>query len=237
MKIYFIQPSIGIIPNEKPIKTWQMYPLSIATLAGLTPEEHQISFTDDRLEKIDFDIDADLIVIPVETYTALRSYEISRRFREKSKPVLMGGIHAMLEPLEVSKHCDAVCTTGAELVWSEILSDFQKRKLKQFYSEAVTKEQKLFHIQPKREVFYKKSYLPFEIIETGRGCRNRCDFCAVQSAHRQSYRSKYIDDIISDIKSVKGKNIYFADDNFVSDFKRTKELCRRMEPLGKKWFK
>ncbi len=236
MKIYFIQPSVGILPNNKSIKSWQMYPLSIATLAGLTPEEHQIKFTDDRFEKIDYDFNADIIAIPVETYTAQRSYEISRRFREKNRTVIMGGIHAMLEPLEVSLHCEAVCKTGAESVWNIILSDFQNRKLKQFYSEEVTRDQKLTHIQPRRDLFYKKPYLPFEIIETGRGCRNSCDFCAVQAAHRQSYRSKSIDDIISDIKSVDRRNIYFADDNFVSDFKRTKELCRRMEPLGKKWF-
>ena len=30
--------------------------------------------------------------------------------------------------------------------------------------------------------------------------------------------------------------LYFADDNFVSKFSRTKELCDAMAPLNKKWF-
>jgi radical SAM superfamily enzyme YgiQ (UPF0313 family) len=234
MKIYFIQPAISKL--KEPIKSWQMYPLSIATLAALTPTDYEIKFTDDRFEKIDYNFDADLIVIPVETYTAQRAYYIAKKFKEKKKIVVMGGIHAMLEPLEVLEHCDSVCTTGAEKIWGTILKDFEENKLQKIYSEPLINDESLIHIPPRRDLFDNKPYLPFDIIETGRGCKNRCDFCAVQAAHKQAYRSKSIDEIISDIKSVKRKNIYFADDNFVADFKRTKELLKRMIPLKKKWF-
>jgi radical SAM superfamily enzyme YgiQ (UPF0313 family) len=233
MKIQFIQPSIGR-KSERYIRSWQMQPLPIATLAGLTPPEHEVSFVDDRFQNIDYNAQSDIVALPVETYTAQRAYEISRRFREKGIHVVMGGIHAMLEPQEVSKNCDSVCITGAETIWEKMLDDFQKRRLQKVYFEENTGQ--LIHVQPRRDLFNGLPYLPLEIIETGRGCPNHCDFCAVQVAHKQSYRSKSLDSIIQDIESVKGKNIYFADDNFVSDFKRTKELCRRMSPLKKKWF-
>ena len=39
-----------------------------------------------------------------------------------------------------------------------------------------------------------------------------------------------------DIENISQKMLYFADDNFVSKFSRTKELCDAMIPLKKKWF-
>lgn len=235
MKIQFIQPSIGKMEGRKYIKSWQMQPLPIATLLGMTPCEYQTSFTDDRFEDIDYTASADLIAMPIETYTAKRTYEISRRFREKGITVIMGGIHAMLEPEEVSHNSDSVCVSGAETVWQQMLNDFKNGQLKKFYREE-NPSKVLMHTQPDRSIFRGKPYLPLEIIETGRGCGNSCDFCAVQMAHGSRYRSKTIDDIVSDVQSAEGKNVYFADDNFVSDFRRTKELCKRLEPLGKKWF-
>jgi len=131
MKIDFIQPSIGKMNGKKYIKSWQMQPLPIATLIGMTPKEHQTTFTDDRFDNINYDTDADLIAMPIETYTAKRTYEISRRFRERMKPVIMGGIHAMLEPEEVKQNCNSVCITGAESIWQQMLEDFKNGRLKE----------------------------------------------------------------------------------------------------------
>src|SRR5262245_46883300 len=58
-----------------------MESLPIAALAGLTASGVDIAFYDDRMEAIDFDRPADLVAIPVETYTARRAYQIASEFR------------------------------------------------------------------------------------------------------------------------------------------------------------
>ena len=58
---------------------------------------------DSFIESIDFDTDAEVICITVETYTAKRAYEIADRFRKKKKIVIMGGYHATIVPEDVKE--------------------------------------------------------------------------------------------------------------------------------------
>jgi len=235
MKICFIQPSIGKFADKPYVKTWQMQPLAIAVLAGMTPPDIEIEFIDDRFDIIPDNLSADLVAIPVETYTAQRAYHIADNIRARGMPVVMGGIHAALLPQEVSEHADAVVTNGAETIWQQVIADAQTKTLKKFYTSIAPLSQ-LIHVPPRREIFKGKPYLPLEMVETGRGCPFTCDFCAIAGAHKASYRSKHIDDIVKDVANVKGKFLYFVDDNFVSQFKRTKELCDALAPLKKRWF-
>ena len=83
MRLTLVHPAIGRKPGESYIRSWQMESLPIAAIAGLTPPDVDLAFYDDRLEPIDFDRPADLVAIPVETYTARRSYQIASEFRRK----------------------------------------------------------------------------------------------------------------------------------------------------------
>jgi hypothetical protein len=49
-----------------------MEPLAPASIAGLTPDDVDVRFYDDRLEVIPFDEATDLVAISIETYTARR---------------------------------------------------------------------------------------------------------------------------------------------------------------------
>src|SRR3989344_4857018 len=57
-KVTFITPHVG---RKDPsnlkeyVRTWQMASLPVATLAGLTPEDVEIAFYDERVEFIDFE--------------------------------------------------------------------------------------------------------------------------------------------------------------------------------------
>src|SRR3989344_8928079 len=107
MKLTLIQPSIGKIKGEKYVKSWQMQPLSMAVLAGMTPSDVEVEFYDDRFDEMPYDKQTDLVAMPVETYTAQRAYNISREFRKRGTPVVMGGIHAALVQEEVIENADA----------------------------------------------------------------------------------------------------------------------------------
>ena len=114
MRITFIYPAIGHRPNEKYIKSWQMEPLPIATLAGLTPTDVDIQFYDDRMEYIPFDAPTDVVAITVETYTAKRAYQIASEYRKRGIPVIMGGFHVTLVPDEAKRFAECIVTGEAE---------------------------------------------------------------------------------------------------------------------------
>lgn len=235
MKVTLIQPSIGKIIGEPYVKSWQMKPLAIATLAGMTPGNIDIEFFDDRFDDLPFNEQTDIVAMPIETYTAQRAYKISAEFRRRNIPVIMGGIHASLDTNEVMSNSDSTLVGGAEETWIEMLKDVGSGNLKKLYS-AKKMGRELQHIKPKRDIFEGKPYLGLEMVETGRGCPFTCDFCAIAGSFEGSYSSKSIEDIVSDIGEIEGKNIYFVDDNFVSRFGRTKDLCDALAPLNKKWF-
>ena len=83
MKITFITPHVGRKSSKEYVRTWQMEPLTIATLAGLTPSDVELAYFDERVEPINFDAPTDLAAITVETYTAKRTYEVAAEYHRR----------------------------------------------------------------------------------------------------------------------------------------------------------
>ena len=129
MRLTLIYPSVGRKQGRPYVRAWQMQPLSMAVLAGLTPPNVEVRFYDDRLEAIPFDEPTDLVALSVETFTALRSYRIARRFRERGVPVVMGGYHVTLLPEEAQREADAIVIGDAEPVWPRLIDDAKLRRL------------------------------------------------------------------------------------------------------------
>ena len=129
MRLTFVHPAVGRKAGTSYMRSWQMESLPIAALAGLTPPDVETCFCDDRLEAIDFDRPADLVAIPVETYTAKRAYQIASEFRRRKVPVVMGGFHATLAPDEVAEYAEAVVVGEAEALWPEVIDDARSGKL------------------------------------------------------------------------------------------------------------
>ena len=133
MKLTLVHPCIGRRVGQPYIRTWQMEPLPMAAIAGLTPPEVDIAFYDDRLEHIPFDAPTDLVALSVETYTAKRAYQIASEYRRRGVPVVMGGFHATLCPQEVSQYAEAVIVGEAEILWEQVLRDAERGALQTYY--------------------------------------------------------------------------------------------------------
>src|SRR5215472_1169849 len=133
MRVTLVYPSVGRKENRPYVRAWQMQPLSMALLAGLTPPEVEVCFFDDRMEPIDFDQPTDLVAISVETFTALRAYKIARQFRARGVPVVMGGYHVTLLPEEAAAEADTIIIGDAEPVWRRLLDDVRGRRLQPVY--------------------------------------------------------------------------------------------------------
>jgi radical SAM superfamily enzyme YgiQ (UPF0313 family) len=235
MKLTIIHPCIGRKPGQKYIRTWQMEALPAATLAGLTPRDVEVRFYDDRMETIPFDEQTDLVAISVETYTAKRAYQIATEFRKRRVPVVMGGFHATLCPDEVAQYAEAVVCGEAEILWPRVIDDARHGRLEKFYRQ--TGRPSLADMKPDRSIFRGKRYLPIGLIEAGRGCHFKCDFCAVQTVFNSTQTRRPIDAIIAEIAQVRHerKLFFFVDDNITSNMEQAKEFFRALIPLKVRW--
>lgn len=235
MHITIIHPAIGHKKNEKYIRSWQMEPLPAAAIAGLTPKDVDLDFYDDRMERIPYDKVTDAVVISVETYTAKRAYQIASEFRKRKIPVIMGGFHATLLPQEVEEYAEAIVIGEAEEIWADVIEDLRHNRLQKRYK--AQERPSLKKIRLDRSIFGKKRYLPIGLIETGRGCRYSCEFCAIQSFFDSTHRTRPIEDIVEEINSLKEKKkvFFFVDDNFIGNINKAKELLRALIPLKVRW--
>jgi radical SAM superfamily enzyme YgiQ (UPF0313 family) len=235
MKLTLIHPCIGRRPGQKYIRTWQMEPLPAATIAGLTPKDVQIAFYDDRMEQIPFDEPTNLVAISVETYTAKRAYQIASEYRKRRVPVIMGGFHATLVPEEVAQYAEAVVVGEAELLWANVVDDARHQKLQKFYRSR--SRPSLAEVKPDRSIFRGKRYLPIGLVEAGRGCHFKCEFCAVQTIFNATQTRRPIDRIIEEVQAVKSqrKLFFFVDDNITSNIQQAKEFFRALIPCNIRW--
>lgn len=233
MKMTLVYPAVGRKANAPYVRAWQMQPLSMALLASITPPDVEITFFDDRMEEIDFDAPADVAVISVETYTALRAYRIAEQFKARGVPVIMGGYHATLLPEEVTQHADAIVIGDAEPVWEQVLSDARRRELKPIYRAAAPA--KLTGLRPKRELFAGKRYQSITLVESARGCNFRCDFCSITAFHQAAQHHRPASDVAAEMEATGSRRFFVVDDNVVSQPQKARELCKAIIPLGVRW--
>ncbi|MFN7950708.1 MAG: radical SAM protein [bacterium] len=233
MRIALIQPAMGR-DGSRFVTSWKMEPLSMATLAALTPPEHEVVFWDDRVEPIPYDERVDLAAITLEAYTARRAYQIAARFRARGVPVVLGGYHATFLPDEAAQHADAVLVGEAEDVWGTIVADAARGALAPRYRS--TARPSLRARRPDRSIFANKRYLPLTLVESGRGCMYACDFCSISAFYGKTFEARPAKEVAAEIEATGRKWIFLVDDNVSMDVERTKELCRELIPLGVRWF-
>lgn len=235
-RVAIVHPCVGRRRNQRGyVRTWLMEPLPAATVAALLPAGCAVRFHDDRLEAIPYDEPADLVCISVETYTARRAYQIASEYRRRRVPVVMGGFHATLATAEVARFADSTVAGEAEALLPLVIDDWRHGRGRRIYRAEGRPD--LAGVRPDRSIFRGKRYLPVSLIETARGCRFRCDFCAIQTAFGATQRRRPLDLVLAELRlhARPGRLTFLIDDNVVSDPAGAKELFRAMAPLGLTW--
>ena len=229
MQVTFVKPTLGRLEDgDRFVDEARMEPLSLAVLAGLTPAGVDVRLFDDRIDEIDYDEPTDLVAINVETFTARRAYEIAAEYRNRRVPVVMGGMHASLLPDEVAEHADAVFLGDGESLWPQVVADAHEKRLRPRYDGAAGPPQR--GTLPRRDLYAGKGYLPITLLQFGRGCRHRCEFCAVSTYFGHHCFTRPVEEVVAEIRAQPRRDLFFVDDNLIADPQAAKELLPRAHP-------
>ncbi len=228
MKITFIRPHITARRAADALE-----PLAFGILAKLTPPDVEVVLHDARIEPVPLDEPTDLVALTVETFTAKYAYQIAAQYRARGIPVVMGGYHPTLLPEETLQFADAIAIGDAETVWPKIVEDARAGKLQRVYQSPPNLETE--GVIPDRKIFEGKKYKPLHLVQVGRGCKYACDFCSIHAFYGKAMPRRCLEDVLAEMEELRGKYVFFADDNLFNDLDYAEKLFEALIPYNIHW--
>ena len=209
-------------------------PLSLATIAALTPVNFKTRIIDENIEEIDFDEQYDLVGITGNTYHIGRAEEIADKFSKRKIIVVCGGYAVSICPERWRSFADVLIIGEAERIWPEFLTDFISGSFRKEYREEERFDLSISPIPDYRGIL--KSNLrkySYGVVQANRGCPFRCEFCSVTVYAGKKIRYKPVNNIIREIdqsqKIGKYRFIFIVDDNFCADIQKAKEILAALK--------
>lgn len=254
-RIVFIEPKS---PDRHVFSRWKLPRLGSVVLATrLKQAGYDVKVFVEDVAPVDYQefFSADLVGISTITSTAPRAYEFARAARRAEIPVIMGGPHVTFLPDEALQFCDYVFRGEADDQIVDLVSCIASRwGLRTFPSLSYHTSDAVVHNPPRHDCPDLDS-LPapdmsliegFDLrakadtvlpIQTSRGCPFDCTFCSVTKMFGRDYRFRSTENVMSQLRMMRNRWVFFYDDNFTANRARAKELCRAMirESLGIKW--
>jgi radical SAM superfamily enzyme YgiQ (UPF0313 family) len=244
MRLYLINPCNPLVSTVKARENrWNRYtvwkPLGLLVLAGLTPDEWEITIFDENRAIPDYAglPRPDLVGITAFTSQANRAYELAAEFCKRKAPVVMGGIHATMCSREAAARVDSVVRGEAESVWARVIDDCRNGSLKKIYQGA---RLDLDKVPAARHDLLSHGY-SFGSIQTSRGCPLACSFCSVTAFNGGRFRRRPVENVIREFRLIREKYVLIVDDNLIGTRKEhideTKKLLREIirAKLRKQW--
>jgi len=209
-------------------------------------------FVEDMGE-IDFKsvFEADLVGISTITSTAPRAYALASQIKDYGIPVIMGGPHVTYLAEEALGYADYVMRGEAENSIVDFVKAFESGEgLSDVPGLSFRVGNEMYH-NPASTACKDLDTLPFpdfslvrtplksvRPVLTSRGCPYDCSFCVVTQMFGRGYRFRSKENVLRELRTVGPKQvIFFYDDHFAANKKRTKELLQMMidEKITPKW--
>ena len=233
MKIYLIAPRNPesfwtfdrILPS---LRKKCVFPnLSLPTVAGITPREHEIVLCDENVEPVDFDTDADIVGLTGYVIHSARILELAAEFRRRGKFVVAGGPYASLCPEDLRGKVDVLFVDEAEYTWPAFLADFAAGTFRAEYRQD---EKPSMHDSPlPRFDLLKIDRYRTMTIQFARGCPYNCEFCDIIVMYGRKPRTKTVAQVMAEVTEIRRlglRNIFVVDDNFIGNKKEAKALLK-----------
>jgi radical SAM superfamily enzyme YgiQ (UPF0313 family) len=195
----------------------------------------------------------DLVAISSITPTAPRAYAIADYCREINIPTILGGPHVTFNVEEALQHTEYVIRGEGEVAFLKFLEVLKnKDSFTTVPNLSYFVDGKIIHnaIGPCIKQLDELPHPDFSLIhagmkdiaggniipvQTSRGCPFDCTFCSVTTMFGRKYRTASVDYVLEEIMpyNENHKNfIFFYDDHFTANRKRTIELCEKMIKNG-----
>jgi radical SAM superfamily enzyme YgiQ (UPF0313 family) len=252
MKILLIQPAQERGLGFRSLAVVE--PLGLEAIAG-SLAGHNIRILDLRLEnnlpKVLQDFRPDFCGINCSfTIDVYQTREIAAAIKawRRSVPVFVGGHHASLSPKDFyGPSVDGVVIGEGEKTTPDLIRAWERGEdlgtipgltLNQASGPYYTPERPLIanldelslparHLTHRYRQHYHLGFQkPFSIMETARGCPFRCDFCSVWKFFQGKCRMKSPERVLEEIKTIRDKFIFLADDNFLLSVPRAKHIAQ-----------
>ena len=214
--------------------------LGLLTLAGMTPDRFQVEYHEiaDLKKLSELPVHFDLVAISTFTAQFYEACEVADHYRTKQIPVVMGGITVSSLRVQAREHCTSVVVGEGELLWPELLADFERGDLKPFY--VTNREFDLAMApMPRFDMLDPEKYNRLT-VQTSRGCPHRCEFCASSILLTPRYKLKPVAKVMEEIREIKKiwakPFIEFADDNSFVHRDHYKKLLTELAGENVRWF-
>jgi radical SAM superfamily enzyme YgiQ (UPF0313 family) len=197
--------------------------------------------------------ESDLVGISTITTTAPEAYSMLDKIKQRGDiPVVMGGPHVTFLPEEaLYRGADFVVRGEGEFAFVELVkklrdgeTDFENisglsyRNGDSCFHNSTFPRVKHLDDLPWPDLTMIKNFEKIRImpVMTSRGCPYNCKFCSVTKMFGRRYRFRDTAKVLDELEVLHKRNprasIFFYDDNFTANPKRTKELLRGMLDRG-----
>ncbi len=237
MKVLFIEPR-GSFSNvfDRFMTIPMLGPLNLATIANKAGFDVSIineNILGRQVTQAEL-AGADVLCVSCMTATVTRGKEIAHEYKKvranagKDSRSVIGGIHASMMPHDVINDFDQVFVGEAENHIIGLLSGELTGKV--VYGSRIEDMDSL----PIPDFKLLQGWEKMKIwpVMTSRGCPYNCNFCSVTEMFGRGYRVRSVDRVMEELAMHNNHSIFFVDDHFVVNKKRTYEMLARIEQSG-----
>lgn len=201
----------------------------------------------ESISKINFKdvFDSDIVFIGINTFNAIRGYEIARLIKKESKAlVVIGGLHATLNYPEAIEYCDYVLLGEGDDLIKEFIEAVENEKSIDMPGVVYKNADDIIHTGkrqppenintiPNRNLVYNYKKMAklntlWPQVHGSRGCPHNCDYCTVVRLFGRKVRTRTPENVVLDIKQSIAfhksklmprfsKCVWITDDNFHAD--------------------
>ncbi len=220
----------------------QLAPVSVATIAALTPSTFDVDLWD---ENLDGPID-ESTALPRPRYDIVgistlfervgrRVPKLAALFRERGAHICAGGPGVSNQVKLLNTCVDSIFLNEAEYTWPQFLRDWSHAEPKREYVQVAKPNMADSPAPAWGTLAGRISSYRSGSVQTTRGCPFDCEFCDVIYLYGRAQRHKPVENVLQEVRTLEklgARRIMFTDDEFVGDPRYAKALLTELIPLN-----